>query len=174
VFELNVMSGQLSVRQHAREPIRHWITDKHGAARIGWGQSGTTISYWARLESDSNWRRLTKFEIFSRENHFDPVAISAEDPNWAYAIGPAEGRDAIWLIDLKDKEDPRLVFSHPLVDVSNPILGRDGRMIGARSDNGNPMIFTPTATSRPRWAGCKSSSRKRSIPTRIFARRNDW
>jgi len=141
VFELNVLSGQLAVRQHAREPIRHWITDKHGVARIGIGYSGTTVSYWTLLEGDSNWRRLAKFEIFSRENHFTPVAISAEDPNMAYAVGPSEGRDAVWLIDLKDKEEPRLVFSHPLVDVTDPILGGDGRMIGARYDNGNPMIF---------------------------------
>ena len=141
VFELNVVTGQLSMRQHARDPIRHWITDKHGAVRIGWGQSETIRSYWVHLDSDSNWRRLTKFEIYSRENHFDPVAISADDPNMAYAIGSSEGRDAIWLIDLRDKEDPRLVFSHPVVDVSQRILGADGRMIGARHDNGNPMIF---------------------------------
>ncbi len=142
VFELNVVSGQLSIRQRAREPIRHWITDKHGVARIGFGYSGTTISYWTHLEGDSNWRRLTKFEIFSREKHFEPIAISPDDPNSAYALGPSEeGRSAIWLIDLKDKEDPRLVFSHPIVDVSDPILGGDGHMIGARYDNGNPMTF---------------------------------
>lgn len=141
VFELNVVTGRLSIRQHARDPIRHWITDKHGVARVGRGFAGTTISYWAHLDGDTNWRRLTKFEVFSRENHFEPIAVSADDPNAAYAIGPFEGRDAIWLMDLKDKEDPRLVFSHPLVDVSDPILGRDGRMIGARYDNGNPLVF---------------------------------
>ena len=140
VFELNVLNGQLTLRQHARDPIRHWITDKRGAVRLGWGLAGTTISYWAHLDGES-WRRLTKFEVFSRENHFEPIAISAEDPNTAYAFGPSEGRKAIWLIDLKDKEDPRLVFSHPVVDVSSPVLGRDGRLIGARYDNGNPMMY---------------------------------
>src|ERR1700722_19007560 len=30
VYELNVISGRLSIRQHARDPIRHWITDKRG------------------------------------------------------------------------------------------------------------------------------------------------
>jgi dienelactone hydrolase len=141
VFELNVVTGGLNLHQHARDPIRHWITDKRGQVRLGWGLSGTTISYWANLDGETNWRRLTKFEIFSRENHFEPVAISAEDPNWAYAIGPSEGRNAIWLIDLKDREDPRLVFSHPVVDVSGPVLGRDGRLIGARYDNGYPLMF---------------------------------
>jgi dienelactone hydrolase len=142
VFELNVVTGQLRFRQHARDPIRHWITDKDGKVRLGWGSSGTTLSYWTRLDGEANWRRLFKFEMFSREAHFEPIAISAEDPNAAYAFGPSdEGREAIWLIYLKDKEDPRLVFSHPVVDVTNPILSRDGRMLGARYDNGNPMIF---------------------------------
>jgi dienelactone hydrolase len=141
VFELNVVTGQLSIRQHARDPIRHWVTDERGEVRLGWGLSGTAISYWARLEGESNWRRLTKFEIFSRENHFEPIAISAEDPDTAYAFGPFEGRNAIWLIDLKDKNDPRLVFSHPVVDVGAPVLGRDGHLVGVRYDNGNPMMY---------------------------------
>jgi dipeptidyl aminopeptidase/acylaminoacyl peptidase len=142
VFELNVVTGQVRIRQHARDPIRHWITDRQGTVRLGWGSSGTTRSYWAHLDGEANWRRLSKFEVFSREAHFDPIAISAEDPNAAYALGPSEeGREALWLIDLKDKEDPRLVFSHPIVDVTNPILSRDGRLLGARYDNGNPMIY---------------------------------
>jgi len=141
VFELNVVTGRLNLRQHARQPMTHWITDKKGQVRLGWGSSGTTESYWARLEGDSEWRRLNKFEIFSRENHFDPVAISAEDPNLAYAFGSSEGRSAVWLIDLNDKEDPVLVFSHPLVDVTDSVIDRDSRLIGARYDNGYPMMY---------------------------------
>jgi len=141
VFELDVMTGRLTMRQRAHDPIRHWITDKHGQVRLGWGFSGTTLSYWARLDGDSDWRRLTKFEIFTRDNHFEPVAISAEDPNWAYALGPSGGRTAIWLIDLRDKEDPTLVFSHPIVDVSSPVLGADNRLIGVRYDDGYPLMY---------------------------------
>jgi dienelactone hydrolase len=141
VFELNVVTGRLRMRQHAREPIRHWVTDSHGQVRLGWGETENTISYWVRLDGDSNWRRLSKFELFSREDHFEPLAISAEDPSLAYAFGPAEGREAIWLIDLKDRGEPRLLFSHPLVDVTNANLSRDSRLIGARYDNGYPMTY---------------------------------
>jgi hypothetical protein len=94
VFELNIVTGRLRLRQHARDPIRHWITDRQGQVRVGWGFVGTTISYWAHPEGESNWRRLTKFEVFSRENHFEPTAISEADPNLAYAFGPSEGRKA--------------------------------------------------------------------------------
>jgi len=141
VFELNVVSGSLSIRQHARDPIRHWITDTHGAVRLGWGFSGTTISYWTHLEGESNWRRLSKFEVFSGDNHFVPIAISADDPHLAYAIGPSEGRNAVWLIDLTDKEEPRLVFSHPLVDVGDFRIGNDGRLISVRYDDGYPLMY---------------------------------
>jgi dipeptidyl aminopeptidase/acylaminoacyl peptidase len=141
VFELNVVTGQISMRQHAREPIRHWVTDKRGQVRLGAGYSEGTVTFWVHLDGDSSWRRMAKFEVFSRENHFKPIAISAEDPDMAYAIGSSEGRDAIWLIDLKDKDDPKLLFSHPLVDVSHPILARDTRFIGARYDNGYPMMY---------------------------------
>ncbi len=92
----------------------------------------------------------------------------------AYAIGPSEGRDAIWLIDLKDKEDPRLVFSHPLVDVSDPILGEDGRMIGARYDNGNPMIFYTDDRIETLMGGdAKDRAGNIQFPAWIFARRNE-
>jgi dipeptidyl aminopeptidase/acylaminoacyl peptidase len=141
VFELNVVTGSLYLRQHARDPIRHWITDKRGQVRLASGSSGTSISYWTHLDSDSNWRRLTKFELFSRENHFTPLAISAEDPEHAYALGPSEGRKAVWLIDLKDRDEPSLLFSHPSVDVTQPVIDRDSGLIGVRYDNGYPLMY---------------------------------
>jgi dipeptidyl aminopeptidase/acylaminoacyl peptidase len=141
VFELNVVTGRLGLLQHAREPIRHWVTDQRGQVRLGSGYSEGTVTFWVHLDGDQNWRRMIKFEIFSREKHFTPLAISAEDPNQAYAIGPSEGHDALWLIDLKDKDEPKLLFSHPLVDVAHPVLARDSRFIGARYDNGYPMMY---------------------------------
>lgn len=150
VFELNVVTGLLVMRQHAREPVRHWITDVHGHVRLGWGLAGNAISYYARLDGDSDWRRLARFDAFSREKHFEPVAISSEDPNKAYAYAPDDGkRKALWLIDLTDKEDPTLVFSHPVVDTGNPILAHDGRLLGVRYDTEHPMIYytdDPTRT----------------------------
>jgi dipeptidyl aminopeptidase/acylaminoacyl peptidase len=141
VFELNVVTGALKMRQPARAPIRHWIADNHGQVRLGWGLSGATISHYARLDGEHEWRRLTKFEVFSRDNHFDPIAISGEEANKAYAYGSSEGRKALWLIDLTDKEDPSLVFAHPAVDEGRPLIARDGRLLGIHYDTGYPMMY---------------------------------
>ena len=140
VFALNVLTGRLKPVQRARPPIRHWITDAHGEVRLGWGFVGTTESYYARLEGDNKWRRLEKFEVFSRESHSTPVAIDAGSSNKAYALGPSEGRQALWLIDLTDVESPKLMFSNPKVDVSGPILGIHGNLLGVSYETEFPQI----------------------------------
>jgi dipeptidyl aminopeptidase/acylaminoacyl peptidase len=136
------------MRQASRFPIRHWVTDQSGQVRLGYGFAGTTISYYARLAGDRDWRRLDKFEVFARENHFRPVAISKEDPNKAYAIAPSEGREALWLMDLTDKDDPSLVFAHPLVDVAEPILSDGHTLLGIRYDTDRPMTFYTSERAR--------------------------
>jgi dienelactone hydrolase len=141
VFELNVVSGALRVRQHAREPIRHWITDQKGQVRLGWGQEGATESYYARLDGDSHWRRLAKFEVFTHEHIFEPIAISESDPNKAYAIAGSGGRDALWLMDLKDNDDPVLVFADPTVDVKTPVRATDAHLIGVYYETTYPSMF---------------------------------
>ncbi|HMD74802.1 MAG TPA: alpha/beta fold hydrolase, partial [Steroidobacteraceae bacterium] len=152
VFELDVNNGRMSMRQRSRDPIRSWATDTHGQVRLGWGYEGTAISYYARLAGDRELRRLSKFEVFSRENHFTPVAISAEDANKAYAYGEYEGRDALWLIDLTDREDPTPVFVHPSVDVGAPILALDGRLLGVEYATDRPMIYYTDERAKARVA----------------------
>lgn len=141
VFVLNVVTGNLAMRQAAREPIRRWVADSQGQVRLGWSLSGSTESYYARLDGDTDWRRLAKFEAFTRDNHFDPIAISKEDPNKAYAYAQYEGHKALWLIDLTDKQEPTLVFSHPLVDTGSPILARDNRLLGVHYETEHPMMY---------------------------------
>ena len=141
MFELDIVTGRMTLRQHARSPIRHWTADPHGEVRLGWGLEGADISYYARLAGERDWRRLTKFEAFTRGDRFEPIAISGEDPNKAYGIAPSEGRSAVWLVDLKDKADPELVFAHPLVDVQNPMFDWDGRLLGVYYDTDYPNVF---------------------------------
>jgi dienelactone hydrolase len=148
VWELNVITGGLTMRQRARDPIRHWVTDQFGQVRLGYGFSGTIKSYFARLAGDREWRRLTKFEMFARESHFEPVAISDDDPNKAYAVAPSEGREAIWLLDLNDKEDPTLVFAHPLVDVTDPILSDKRTLLGIHYETDRPMMYYASERAR--------------------------
>jgi dipeptidyl aminopeptidase/acylaminoacyl peptidase len=59
----------------------------------------------------------------------------------AYALGPFEGRNALWSIDLADQSAPKLLFKHPLVDVGEPILQSDRRLLGVRYDVERPYVW---------------------------------
>jgi dipeptidyl aminopeptidase/acylaminoacyl peptidase len=141
VFELNVVTGAMHVRQRARDPIRHWMADAKGQVRLGWGQQGVVSSYYARLDGDSQWRRLAKFEVFSKDNSFEPIAISRDDPNKAYAFAYSGGRNALWLVDLTDKDDPILVFAEPTVDVDDAVRAADTHLIGVYYETVYPNVF---------------------------------
>ena len=140
VFELNIRTGKMKLRQPSHPPVRSWITDPAGNVRIGYSITGTLEGYFARRAGESELRRLSKFEAFTRERVFEPIAVSAEDPDKAYALSTAEGRTALWLMDLAEKSDPELVYAHPVVSVSDPVLGRDGRLLGVHYETERPNV----------------------------------
>ena len=151
VFELNVQTGALKERQRSRPPIRHWRTDAQGEVRLGWGLESAQVSYYARLKGEGDWRRLDRFEAFSRGRHFEPVAISADNPNIAYAVGPSGNVRAIWEIDLTDQAEPKLVYAHPSVDISMPTISEDGRLYAVHYETDRPNDYDvdrPTAAVR--------------------------
>ena len=148
VFELNVQTGALRERQRSRAPIRYWRTDAQGEVRLGWGLEGAQVSYYARLKGEAEWRRLDRFEAFSRGRHFEPVAISADNPNVAFAIGPSGNLEALWEIDLTDQAEPKLVYAHPSVDISAPTISEGGRLYGIHYETERPNDYDvdrPTA-----------------------------
>lgn len=142
VFELDVVTGRLSRRMQQRPPLRAFLTDTNGAVRIGCGSKETTITCLARDPDGTTWRTLSKYEAFQRDagRVFDPLGFGPE-PGVFYARGTHEGRDALWTVDLADREPPRLVFSHPLVDVGAPLLANDGRLLGVAYDIDRPMTL---------------------------------
>src|SRR5262249_36645851 len=77
----------------------------------------------------------------TKNNSFDPVAISRDDPNKAYAFANSGGRSALWLVDLTDKDDPILVFADPTVDVDDPVSAADTHLIGVYYETVYPNVF---------------------------------
>jgi len=141
VFELNVMSGRIGVRVHQQKPIRAFVTDAKGNVRFATGYNQEAeLYYFARLENESEWRKLAKIKAFSGASVMKPVA-AAPGTNKAYARGAFEGRSALWEMDLTDKLEPQLVFSHPLVDVEAPLFTPDGRLLGIRYELDRPFIY---------------------------------
>lgn len=148
VYELNVYSGALRLRSRERQPIRSFVSDRAGNVRLGFGMEGVSLSYYARLADDKEWLRLEKFAAFSTGDRLRPISISPER-NKVFATGTHQGREALWEMDLTDRQNPTLIFSHPQVDTAGALVAKDGRMLGILYETDRPFAFytDPLASS---------------------------
>ena len=58
-----------------------------------------------------------------------------------YAFGSAEGRTALWRMDLTGAAPPKLEFSHPAVDVPSASLGPDHQLLGVTYETDRPFFY---------------------------------
>ncbi len=148
VFSMNIYTGQTGLVLNENPPIHNFATDGKGNVRLGWGSADrVNMQYFARLEGEREWRRLSRSNAFTATKALRPIAMSPWKDT-AYAVGDYQGRDALWAIDLADKEEPRLLFNHPLVDVGEPLLTQDKRLLGIRYDLERPYAYYETETVR--------------------------
>jgi dipeptidyl aminopeptidase/acylaminoacyl peptidase len=148
VFALDIYSGQRGIVLNENPPISNFATDGKGNVRLGWGTTENLNTYYfARLEGEREWHQLSAVEAFATTDALRPLAV-APWKNTAYAVGDYQGRDALWTIDLADKEEPRLLFNHPLVDVGEPLLTQDKRLLGIRYDVERPYAYYETEMLR--------------------------
>ena len=144
VYELNVVTGRMHKHTSARSPIRNFLSDQHGNIRLGWGVVDNTdqIEYYAADTGSGVWHRLLKYEAFNAKTAvLKPIAVCADRPDCAYAIGSSEGRDALWRIDLKGNDPPTLEFAHPAVDVDEAVFSNDGRLLGVEYETDRPFLY---------------------------------
>jgi len=150
LYELNVVTGKIRRRLEGHRPLRAYLTDHHGEARLGWGVMNeiNQIVYDARDPRTGDWHRLLEYEAFSKEHVLRPISICTDKPDCAYAIGNSEGRDALWRLDLTGKNPPALEFEHPTADVDAAVFANDGRLLGVRYETDQPFIYY----TDPTWA----------------------
>lgn len=141
VLSLDVYGGSRGARLRETPPIREVLTDGNGAVRLGWtGRARGTPEYFGRAPTATQWSPLPRLTAFASNRMMSPFAVDGES-NVAYAIGESDGRGALWSVDLRDARDPGVVFKHPRVDVGDPLVTNDRRMIGVRYDVERPSAF---------------------------------
>ncbi|MFC4308118.1 alpha/beta hydrolase family protein [Steroidobacter flavus] len=148
IYEVNVNSGRRLIRNRDYYPIRGYATDGAGNVRFGYGyrRDSPVLEYFARMDNEKKWLPLAKVKAFGGSDELVPIAI-LPGTNRAFAQGTYEGRDALWEMDLTDQVEPKLVFSHPHVDASDPILTPDRKLIGIYYETDRPFVhYTDDAT----------------------------
>jgi dipeptidyl aminopeptidase/acylaminoacyl peptidase len=129
VFALDVYTGLLSPQPlvRSRAPILNWWTDRHGEVRFGQGFDDREEVYVTRDPGESGWREIAKWK--PGESEFNVVGFGPS-PKTLLVSAIHNGREAVFEMDL-DKGGRQLLFSHPAVDVAEPLeWPSDRRLVG--------------------------------------------
>jgi acetyl esterase/lipase len=135
VLKLDIYNGQARLYEGPHEYIGTFGTDGHGNVRLGWGGYDMKMYYYAKLVGEDKWRRLAKVNALTSDEAFEPVAVIA-GTNYAWATRDKDGRQALYKIDLADKEEPQLVYASSRIDVS-PTFTPDGQILAVFPDSGS-------------------------------------
>jgi len=156
VQRVDVNTGLQRSHTGAFTPIRRFYADPEGNVRLAMGYVGANISWFVRDGKGPAWRELERYRAFSRGSvAFVGFGVRA---NELYVRRSHEGREALWLVDLEDRENPKLLFGHASVDVDGPVLWND-RLVGVAYDGERPEIHFLDGDARTLFA-----SLKRALP----------
>lgn len=139
VLKLDIYNGDASLYETGQIMIGSFGTDGHGNVRLGWGNYQLKNYFFAKLEGETKWRELARVTTLSSDEGYEPIAV-IPGTNYAYALRDHDGRQALWKIDLTDKEDPQLVFASSRVDV-HPTYTPDNRVLAVLPDSGSKDAY---------------------------------
>ncbi len=138
VYQLDVEKGTTRRVLRPRDPILHWYADRTGVVRFGYGFSGKQAIFVARNSADDDWRVLSRFDRFG-EAPFRLHGFGILPGTMLVSLGH-NGRDAIFEMDLADRNDVQLLFSHPTADVDDVLFARrDGGIVGFAYETDRPQ-----------------------------------
>ncbi len=139
VYKVNVRTGAMRVVLRQRGPITSWLADRDGIVRFGFGYRERKGQYIARDSEQSEWRTLSKFDLFDRMDW--QVLGFGSTPNALLVSASHNGRDAIWEMDLSDQNERQLLYAHPEVDVDSVLTApRSERIVGFAFETDRPGV----------------------------------
>ena len=185
VFKLDLYSGKLEREMKAQAPIRHFAAEVADyELRFGWGTVDGEVQGFVveGRRQKKQWRRLQRLRPASGPEALAPLPNRLLG-NHLHAIGKYEGRDAMWLIDLDDAEDPRVIAAREHADGARPLHTARGELLGItyRTDPSAAIYIDASAQRVAERLVERLSAREARVvdfvlnPNRfiVFARRND-
>jgi hypothetical protein len=129
------------VVQEDRDDLGAELSDGHGRVRISGRNMGIELSWYARTELEEDWQPLRVVNRMKFEPPLNPVGFS-ENLDELLRIGWNSGTWGLFALDLADGITERLVFAHPVVDVTHvDRLGAYPRIVAAAYTFNGPQRF---------------------------------
>ena len=131
VRKIDVSSGAFKYEMKGKRGIYSYETDMTGAVRIGWGwgyagELGKPYMSWR--DPAGSWVDMKNTPLLGTDYQF--IKLS-RDPNFAYVLGPWNGRRALLWWDMKADKAKDAIVQNTSLDVENVFLDPDQRLLYA-------------------------------------------
>ncbi len=142
VYRVSLKKGHTKLIQRAKADVVRWVTDAENNIRLGVSFKGTTYKIIHSPRDSKKWNTLWEFESFSADQVW-PIGFS-KNPDELYVSALHEGRDAIFLVNLKDESlTKKLVYSNERYDVGGDLFyaSKTGDPVGMKVSDGRGYVF---------------------------------
>jgi len=123
VYRVNINTGQMEMIAQNPGNITGWMTDHDGKLRIALTTDGVNTSVLYRDTEKDDFQTLI---TTSFKETFNPIFFTFDNKNLYVASNIGRDKEAIFEYDIDKKENIRLIYEHPEVDV-NSLMKSDKR-----------------------------------------------
>ncbi len=123
VYRININTGQMEMIAQNPGNITGWMTDHEGRLRIALTTDGVNTSVLYRDTEKDDFQTLI---TTSFKETFNPIFFTFDNKNLYIASNIGRDKEAIFEYDVDKKENTRLIYEHPEVDV-NSLMKSDKR-----------------------------------------------
>jgi dipeptidyl aminopeptidase/acylaminoacyl peptidase len=123
VYRININTGQMEMIAQNPGNITGWMTDHDGNLRIALTTDGVNTSVLYRDTEKDDFQALVTTTF---KETFNPLFFTFDNKNLYIASNIGRDKEAIYEYDVRKKENIRLVYEHPEVDV-NSLIKSDKR-----------------------------------------------
>jgi len=118
VYKLDIYTGESEEVLAGREGVTRWIADNDGIVRMGIGNKKDKFNLIARIKGADDWIKLHNNELFE-DGRFFPLQFDFDGHSMFVRSAVANGRFAIYRLDLRSGKLSEKLFEHSDVDARN-------------------------------------------------------
>ncbi|HEX9932994.1 MAG TPA: S9 family peptidase [Allosphingosinicella sp.] len=154
VYRVDLASGAATMVQPNRRGVLSWFADSDGVVRVGvdYGERRTKIYY--RAAPGAELRLVDTQRNVQDDSVVDMVRFVGNTERGIIVTNAETGRFAVYRYDFATDTRGEVLFEHPEVDVTTPILNPDGSVDGVAYEDDRPRL---------RWLNPQLAEVQRSI-----------
>jgi dipeptidyl aminopeptidase/acylaminoacyl peptidase len=115
-YRLNIVNGELEMLAENPGNISGWMTDHDGKLRVALATDGVNQSILYRDTEDQEWENIMTTNF---KESMSPLFFTFDNEDLYVSTNIGRDKSVIAVYDLEKKEETKVLFEHPEVDVSS-------------------------------------------------------